>query len=224
MMKCHFFILRFSKCIHISVTDEIKNHLIKTFKFKPSRSIVIQNGYLKTQPVPNEINHELVNKIKKIDKTQYKIGVFIGTNQKWHGTDTIVKLFSTLPNTIIMFIGPIPTHSCSNNMLFVNKQNTSTINQILDNIDFAIGSFNIQINHMKEACPLKVREYLFHGLPVLINYNDMCEKISDIKPYIYNMQQNPNAHIEIISHKSNKNDLIKAAEKHLSWPTLLKNI
>ena len=38
--------------------------------------------------------------------------------------------------------------------------------------DVAIGTLSLHTKQMEEACPLKVREYLAWGLPVIIGYKD----------------------------------------------------
>jgi hypothetical protein len=43
---------------------------------------------------------------------------------------------------------------------------------LLARADAAIGTLALHRKAMQEACPLKVREYLAHGLPVVIAYED----------------------------------------------------
>lgn len=43
---------------------------------------------------------------------------------------------------------------------------------LLARADLAIGTLALHRKNMREACPLKVREYLAHGLPTVIAYED----------------------------------------------------
>jgi hypothetical protein len=43
---------------------------------------------------------------------------------------------------------------------------------LFKNADVAIGSLGLHVLSMDEACPLKVREYLAYGIPVIIGYRD----------------------------------------------------
>ena len=78
--------------------------------------------------------------------------VFIGqAGYPWHGVDKIIRLA---------------------NLHLHGKLNRSQYEQILQISDCAIGTLALHRKGMKEVSPLKVREYLAYGLPVIIAYKD----------------------------------------------------
>ena len=102
--------------------------------------------------------------------------LFIGTaGSPWHGLERLAELAAIFPawrfdvvgltaqdwhrqtghdsiSTNLQLHGPLPAHGYA---------------ALLPQIDIAVGSLALFKNGMHEACPLKVREYLAHGLPVI---------------------------------------------------------
>ncbi|WP_138494502.1 glycosyltransferase [Paenibacillus pinistramenti] len=58
------------------------------------------------------------------------------------------------------------------NLFFHGKLTRSGYQTLLDQADAAIGTLALYRKDMKEASPLKVREYLANGLPVIIGYEE----------------------------------------------------
>ncbi|MBP2001948.1 glycosyltransferase involved in cell wall biosynthesis [Paenibacillus shirakamiensis] len=102
--------------------------------------------------------------------------VFIGTpGQSWHGIDSIGALAQAKPEWYFDIIGtdaremkgPPPS-----NMHFHGLLSRSEYQPLLSRADIAIGTLALYRKQMKEASPLKVREYLANGLPVITAYED----------------------------------------------------
>lgn len=101
--------------------------------------------------------------------------VFIGTdNQVWHGVDKIIRLASLEPNWQFDLIGPKARKDLQlpRNVIFHGPLERFEYDAILRGADIAIGTLALHRNGMKEASPLKVREYLAYGLPTVIAYED----------------------------------------------------
>ncbi len=102
--------------------------------------------------------------------------VFLGSrNQLWHGVDKIIFLASAMPEMDFHLIGydraDLPA-GLPDNVTVHGILARSEYEPIVAHADVAIGTLALHRKQMKEACPLKVREYLGYGLPVVIAYED----------------------------------------------------
>ena len=145
----------------VGVTEEIKD--------LPS----IKKYNLKSVCIPNSINLNNYNIVKEPKKTLNKKPClfFIGTpNQPWHGVDIIEKMSIDLTEFDFHIVG-IDGDSTAN-LFYHGYLNKEQYSSILKNMNICIGSLALYRNKMSEACPLKVREYLVHGFPTIIGYNE----------------------------------------------------
>ncbi|MNO16708.1 hypothetical protein D3C76_63950 [compost metagenome] len=117
--------------------------------------------------------------------------IFIGTpGLSWHGVDAIAEMARMHESWHFDIIGvpsselkkPIP-----DNMMFHGKLTRAQYEPLMQQADVAIGSLALYRKKMKEASPLKVREYLAYGLPVINGYVD-----TDFKEQVPFILQIPN--------------------------------
>ncbi|WP_433944528.1 glycosyltransferase [Paenibacillus sp. SN-8-1] len=119
--------------------------------------------------------------------------VFIGSpGQAWHGVDAIAELAKAKPRWSFDIIGvdaaelpePVPA-----NMIFHGRLARKEYQPLLARADLAIGTLALYRKQMKEASPLKVREYLANGLPVITAYEetDFPEPV----PFILQLPNSP---------------------------------
>lgn len=108
--------------------------------------------------------------------------VFLGTNRPWHGVDKILKLAEDKPDWTFDLIGPIERINYSKNITFHGMQTKDEYTPIISNADIAIGTLALHRIGMEMSSPLKVREYLAFGLPVIIGHSD--PDFSDTDPFI----------------------------------------
>lgn len=108
--------------------------------------------------------------------------IFVGTaGAPWHGLERIAELARLFPDIAIDVVGytaadwaqiaptagtPPPTFT------FHGPLGRAQYADLLSRATAALGSMALFKNGMDEACPLKVREYLACGLPVLAAYRD----------------------------------------------------
>ena len=101
---------------------------------------------------------------------------FLGSRaQTWHGVDKILWLASALPNVEFDIVGydlrdldgPVTPNVHARGVL-----SHEDYEAVLASSDVAIGTLALHRKEMTEACPLKVREYLAHGVPVVVAYDD----------------------------------------------------
>lgn len=196
----------------VSVTEEILN-LPSVAKFKKKGMVI-----------PNAIDLRTY-KVIKTNKEQDRIGLFfIGTpNQPWHGIDIIEKLSNKLPEFDFHVVG-IKKKS-ENNLFYHGFLQKNDYLKILKKCNICIGSLALFRNNMVEACPLKVREYLAYGYPIIIGYNDTAFLKNKTLPK-WLLQINPNKiQIDLIKNfiLQNKDTIIKDKEIDFISSTILEH-
>jgi len=177
----------------ISVTKEIAEHPTNTKYNKP------------TVYIPNGIDLEKYSTIKTIDNNSERIGLFfIGTpNQPWHGVDIIEMMSLKMPEYDFHIVG-IDGES-TNNLLYHGYLQKEEYLRVLKKCHLCIGSLALYRNEMDEACPLKVREYLAYGYPVIIGYNDTAFINKNFPGWVKYIDTSTKLDLEDISNFISKN-------------------
>ena len=109
-------------------------------------------------------------------------------NYGWHGLDKLATLARRFPGWKIHLLGdaevPAEVRSCEN-ILVHGLMKRSEYEPLLAEAHVGLGSLALHRKRMEEACPLKVREYLRYGLPVIGGYIDT--DIPDGSDYFLNI-------------------------------------
>lgn len=146
----------------VYVTHELSKH--SSFqKYSNSPFVVIPNSI--------KLNHYVTKKNATFDHRRPQL-VFIGSgNSPWHGIDKIVKLADLTKDFDYHIIGgeKLPD---TDNVKFYGQLGKDQYDRIIQNADIGIGTLALHRKKMEEACPLKIREYLANGLPIIIGYTD----------------------------------------------------
>jgi glycosyltransferase involved in cell wall biosynthesis len=130
---------------------------------------------IKSTIIPNGINLKNYPPIDNFNKDEPRI-IFMGSpGMYWHGLEKVKTLALAFPAWYFEIIGPknfgegceIPS-----NVHFHGHLGREEYEKIISQCDVAIGTLSLYENEMNEACPLKVREYMAYGLPVIIGYKD----------------------------------------------------
>ncbi|WP_249278435.1 glycosyltransferase [Bordetella genomosp. 7] len=142
----------------VSVTAEID----RTVKAGPALRAVIGNGYdvkaIVPRPPPNNVRPQLL---------------FVGSpNQAWHGVDKLRALAGLLADCDFHIVVPGYTESGPPNFICHGALYGESLTALYYNTDVAFGTLALHRKQMEQATPLKVREYLAHGIPVIIGYDD----------------------------------------------------
>lgn len=162
------------------------NYAVNHFFYRFIAGIVCVSHELATLPhiaackqtlvIPNSINFQDIS-IRKTNTSSSPIHVlFLGSQgQEWHGVDKIIHLAKQLDDKFIFHIvGPSPQdlqqYSPPQNVVIHGYK--THYEDIVKKCHIAIGSLALHRIDMDEASPLKVREYLASGFPVLIGYTD----------------------------------------------------
>lgn len=101
--------------------------------------------------------------------------VFMGhPGTPWHGLDDVHALARSRPDWQFDLVGPSASAATttSPNVTFHGELASDAYLPILARADVGLGSLALYLNGMDEASPLKTREYLALGLPVVGGYRD----------------------------------------------------
>ncbi|MDN4147697.1 glycosyltransferase family 4 protein [Pseudomonas tohonis] len=120
--------------------------------------------------VPNSIDLDRYAPIKRV--CSGRIGLFfIGTpGQPWQGVEHIERLAAVSPDFDFHVVGY--SGSDKENLFFHGYLDAVQYREIMGRCQICIGSLSLYRKGMKEACPLKVREYIAAGFPIFIGYSD----------------------------------------------------
>jgi glycosyltransferase involved in cell wall biosynthesis len=113
----------------------------------------------------------------------------------WHGVDKLLPLAEKYPELTINIIGyrdedfevPIPS-----NVRLHGYLERDNLKKILADTDVVFGTLALHRKNMKEASPLKVREALGYGIPVILAYEDtdLMDMQSDYFLFLPNSENN----------------------------------
>ena len=104
---------------------------------------------------------------------------FIGSpNQSWHGLDKVRALSELFPEWLFHIIGPereefsFGFDSLPENLIFHGYLSGESAKNLLKSIDVGISTLALHRKQMNEASPLKSRQYLAQGIPLICAYED----------------------------------------------------
>lgn len=143
----------------VCVTNEIGN----MYKFLEKPLTVIANGY----------DVSLVNPRRPCFKFPIRI-VFAGSKGvPWHGVDKVLQLAKLLPDIEFHIVGGLlSSSSLPQNVIDHGYLTPRQLMNLYQEMDLGLSTLALFRNGMQDACPLKSREYLAHGLPVIGAYSD----------------------------------------------------
>jgi len=122
--------------------------------------------------------------------------IFMGSDGlPWHGTDKMVWLAAQKPDWRFDLIGGHHQPDAPANVTFHGILDRDAYGTLMADADVAIGSLAAYRKGMDEACPLKTREYLAFGLPVIIAYQD-----TDFPHGAPFLLQLPNTETNVVEH------------------------
>lgn len=100
--------------------------------------------------------------------------VFVGSpGQIWQGFDLFVTMAERMPEADFHLVGPSSLDAPSpSNLKIYGYLRGPELNELYQKMDIGVGTLALHRKEMKEACPLKVREYIVYGLPVILGYKD----------------------------------------------------
>lgn len=150
----------------IGVTQEIVDYELSRARADKSRSIIYPNGVLYRDVDLQDMRSKDIPEI-----------LFVANFAPWHGLDRLLEAArSSHHDFILHLVGRIPekcTQAATDSRIRVHGAlSHQQIFELSMHCWIGLASFAIDRKKMKEACPLKVREYLMLGLPVCGGYTD----------------------------------------------------
>jgi len=164
--------------LHSHVTD-IYNRMTRNFLLKEINAYVCVSNELAekfsflNKPIEVIANGIDIQRYKSIKKERNKVPklVFIGTpNQPWHGLDKIKKMADYFSRYQFIIIGTDGMDT--NNIKYMGYLSQEKAIETIAKCDIGIGTLSLYEKGLTEASPLKTRQYLACGLPIIYAYKD----------------------------------------------------
>ncbi len=130
--------------------------------------------------------------------------VFVGSrlprSGDWHGVDKILAFARLVPNREIHVIGlsagEFDGSSAPANVVFHGRQDSAGVGRIFSSCDVGLGSMALHRTNLSDACPLKVRDYLMHRMPIVIAYREAEHRLNQA-PFVLRL---PNEEGNLVAH------------------------
>jgi glycosyltransferase involved in cell wall biosynthesis len=121
----------------------------------------------------------------------------------WHGVDKLIWLAKQYPELDIHIVGYSKndlSQSIPENVSLHGYLQPADVKQVLMKTDVAFGTLALHRKNMMEASPLKVREALAYGIPVVLPYQDtdLQNVESDLFLFLPNTPDNVSSHAQLI--------------------------
>lgn len=158
-------------CLRRFVYSRVSGAVFVTSELMNKNEFSLSDDILKI-PIGNAIN---LNRILPLPSNyQDDLNIFFvgSSSQIWHGISELVKFAELNPDIFVHIVGE-DQESSRPNLHFYGHLEPFEYHQIAAKCIAGIGTLNLSAKHMEEASPLKVREYLAMGLPVIIRYHDV---------------------------------------------------
>jgi glycosyltransferase involved in cell wall biosynthesis len=125
--------------------------------------------------------------------------VFVGSPTvgplSWHGVDKIFQLAALIPDATFHVVGMRPRDfqgmTIPINVLMHGQMAIGALKEVYQRCDVAISTLALHRIQIDEASPLKTREYLMYGLPVVIGYRE-AEKSLNTAEYVLSLPNTEN--------------------------------
>lgn len=150
----------------ICVTDELSAYQKKRIHSDFPKIVTITNG-IKVS------GYDLAPAVKSPQKLAMLM--LIGVDAPWHGLDKITKAIKVSSEDVELYVvGDVIKNSSDSRIIFTGQLNNKQISELIINkmICCGIGTLALERKGLHEAAPLKVREYMARGLPVVYSYED----------------------------------------------------
>jgi hypothetical protein len=182
--------------VNVIDTEEVKfTPLIRRWIYRAGRKSLIQavNGLVCVTPeieakfkrygkpscvISNGIDLSRIP-LKKPTVSRRAHLIFVGSADiPSQGIDLVIKLAQKLPQYVFHIVCPDLPAGKQRNIISHGALNDIQLMTLYVQMDIGIGTLALFRKHMQQACPLKVREYIAAGLPLILAYED-CDLPAD---------------------------------------------
>lgn len=184
----------------IGVTNEIREYELKRSNNKKIKAVTISNGV--------DINKFPLRKKPVYDGKTLNLLMLCGSAVSWHGEDLVIKAISEYKGPVAInfyVLGNVLESSkklavdlkVTDKVKFTESLKGADLDEIFNRMHAGIGTLALKRKGLKEAVPLKVREYMGRGIPFVIGYTDPdLEGQNSLKDLHYKIE-NPAEEISI---------------------------
>jgi glycosyltransferase involved in cell wall biosynthesis len=158
----------------IGVTNEIKIYQIRRGFTNSANSIAISNGI--------DVNSISFTSFQPFNEKALKMVFVASCLSKWHGIDRLIKSANEYRGSIELHLNIVGRIS-RDELVKSQPENIQIklhgllygddLDNLMGEMNLAIGSLAVHRNNLREACVLKVREYTARGLPFIYAYDDI---------------------------------------------------
>jgi glycosyltransferase involved in cell wall biosynthesis len=224
------------KCLSIAnkfvaISSAIKNDITKVMDINENDILVAHDGFRYENTLLKN-NSDVDDILKLLDEDTI---VYIGTYQEWKNIEFIIEIAKILKDIKFILIG-VDKSKVKNynrdifNVYFIEYVDHKYISNILDKTIYAFYSVNPNYSIAKYTSPLKLFEYLSHGITVFApSFESINEVLTDkYNAYLYDINDVTNASQivhEIVKNKItlDKNIVIDSIEE-FSWMNRAKKV
>lgn len=195
----------------------------KAFVFVSSeikRDPVFRNRLGESLVVPNSRKIEPLSVLgRSVGRSDFSgkrpICLFVGGGSEaanlWHGVDLLLDFAATVSLQLDFYVvgkfAKLAANYTEKNVVFIEHASEAEMSMLYANTDVAIGTVALFRKGLNEASPLKVREALAVGIPVILPYEDTAFMGHDF-PWILKVQNEKNSLL------CNRDDIVSFCE---SW-------
>ncbi len=176
----------------IAVTNEIANY--EMGRCNSYHVSVITNGI--------ETEGCQLRNLHRFNGNELNMFMLLGAGSAWHGIDRIINSLENYKGDkkiTLDFIGNlsefdlklISKSRIKNQIRIINSVNAVDLTNLLNKYHIGIGSLSVYKIGLEEATPLKTREYIARGFPIIIGYTDTdMVNHSEFQMYCYQVPNN----------------------------------
>lgn len=222
-------ILRRSNVMHIAVTPEIARK-----EALPNGCRIMPNGYsIRPSPAAASppVDERKLDGLRQARHHGWRVLVFAaGHNTPWQGVDRVLDLAHQLGDVCLALAGQLGDADKLEEdwttdgvrVVAFGELSQAGLERIYPLADAGLGPFAIDRKGLKQACPLKVRDYLCHGLPAVINYDDplLCEDWA--RQHMLRYADNPSDLRRFLNRGFDRTALQSRAQQELDWTATME--
>ena len=176
----------------IAVTNEIANYEMS--RCKTYHVSVITNGI--------EIEPCHLRNLHPFNGNELNMFMLLGAGASWHGIDRMINSLENYKGEkkiTLDLIGHlseldlklISESTVKNQIRIIASVNSIDLNDLLNQYHIGIGTLSVYKKSLNEATPLKTREYIARGFPIIIGYTDTdMVNHSEFQMYCYQVPNN----------------------------------
>ena len=161
--------------------------------------------------------------------------VMLGFNRPWHGYERAIQMLETMPQAQLWLIGSngasddaavqavAQAHNVTNRVKVLPWMKSSEAAPFVAAADLGLSALAIDLKDLAEAQPMKVATYLYLGLPVLTNYQDL--RLDNQLPFVFHTPSTDPKALAQTALKVKPSDVLRQqahlfAANRLSWKSV----